>query len=105
MEQIKQEVLGRINELKKVNFVKPSVRELHSSKPLLSRGSRQLVKLYGNNIARQKVKLNSDLNKIQTYLDSVERQEENIVQPVITIRKRPRLMRTRLERGRRRGRY
>lgn len=71
MEQKRKEAIQRLGELSKVKFVKPTARELHSIRPMLSRVKRQEIKRYESIVKRQKVKLTKDISDIDKYLQSV----------------------------------
>jgi hypothetical protein len=71
MEQKRQEAVQKLGELKKIKFIKPTARELHSIRPMLSRVKRQEMKRYESVVKRQKVKLTKDVSDIDKYLQSV----------------------------------
>ena len=113
MEQKKQEILQRIGELNKVNFFKPTARELHSGNAMLGRVQRQERRRYEEAVKRQKEQLIKQISEIDRYLQSVKDYDIYMAslpigpmitaptilsQPNIIIGKKPILVKTRLPR-------
>ena len=98
MEQIKQKALQRLNELRKIKFSKPTARELHSDKSMLSRVHRQEMQKYEQEVRKQKEKIIADISKIDKHLQSAREYEAYVknlpmspktIKPIPKILKKP----------------
>lgn len=87
MERKKQNILKRLGELNKIVFVKPTARDLHSSRPLLRRVSRQESQRYKEFVEKQKANLNIDLRRIDSYIARLRMRKEYLARMPLVLDK------------------
>ena len=85
MLETRKKVERQLSELREVQFHRPIAMELHSQRNhLVQRVRRQEGKKHKERVERQKIKLKSDLQKIDEYLLSLDTEEE-LLKPEITM--------------------
>jgi len=111
VERKKQNILKRLSELNRIVFVKPTAKDLHSSRPLLRRVSRKESQRYKESVEKQKAKLNVDLRRIDSYIARLRMREEHLARAPLVLNKpetpeiNSELQQSYLESIRRRERY
>ena len=67
MNEIKQQVLNRLDILRETKFVRPTAMNLHGSRPLMNRVQRQEDRIYKQKVLEQQKDLKLKLLEINKY--------------------------------------
>ena len=83
MEQVREEARRRLRELRNIKFAQPTAKQLHTTRPMLSRVHRQEMRIYEQEVSKQKTKLMQDISDINKYLQSVDADKKGYLQLMV----------------------
>ena len=72
IEETRAQAVSKLGELRKIQGLRYSARDLHSRRPMLARVQRKEQRRYLGQVTTQKAKLKKDISDIDRYLQSVE---------------------------------